>query len=235
MGSPHIAVYSASKHAGDRVDRSVAWESAPAPAFGDQLRLPRPDRQPHAHDHPPGPHAAATHRRRTDKIVDRIPARRLGLGVRSRRHRRLPRLRRCELRLGLAYTVDGGRTGCLTSITNEARNDARRTDADAAAVYEAFKDANRPPYETLTAPEARADYLRARFATNPTPRSSIGQPDHDPRPARGDPGTRLHAEEAAPIERTGALPGVPPRRRLRDRRPQFPRTSAAASSPSRAS
>ena len=40
-------------------------------------------------------------------------------------------------------------------------------DADAAAVFEAFKAANRPPYETLSAPEARADYLAARFATNP--------------------------------------------------------------------
>ena len=40
-------------------------------------------------------------------------------------------------------------------------------DADAAAVFEAFKAANRPPYETLTAPEARELYLAARIATNP--------------------------------------------------------------------
>ncbi|OAF19480.1 alpha/beta hydrolase [Bradyrhizobium neotropicale] len=42
-------------------------------------------------------------------------------------------------------------------------------DPDAAAVYKAFQEAGRPPYETLTAPEARAYYLQARFATNPEP------------------------------------------------------------------
>ena len=41
-------------------------------------------------------------------------------------------------------------------------------DADAAAVFDAFKAANRPPYETLTrAGSARATILQARFATNP--------------------------------------------------------------------
>jgi acetyl esterase len=42
-------------------------------------------------------------------------------------------------------------------------------DPDAAAVYKAFQDAGRPAYETLTAPEARAYYAQARFATNPEP------------------------------------------------------------------
>jgi acetyl esterase len=42
-------------------------------------------------------------------------------------------------------------------------------DPDAAAVFQAFKLANRPPYETLTAPEARQLYLDARVATNPEP------------------------------------------------------------------
>jgi acetyl esterase len=42
-------------------------------------------------------------------------------------------------------------------------------DPDAAAVYKAFLDAGRPPYETLTPREARADYLAARPATNPAP------------------------------------------------------------------
>ncbi|MDE2380470.1 alpha/beta hydrolase [Bradyrhizobium sp.] len=42
-------------------------------------------------------------------------------------------------------------------------------DPDAAAVYKAFQEAGRPPYETLTAPEARASYAQARFATNPEP------------------------------------------------------------------
>ncbi|UVO34006.1 alpha/beta hydrolase [Bradyrhizobium arachidis] len=42
-------------------------------------------------------------------------------------------------------------------------------DPDAAAVYKAFQEAGRPAYETLTAAEARAYYLQARFATNPEP------------------------------------------------------------------
>ncbi|MCK1473325.1 alpha/beta hydrolase [Bradyrhizobium sp. 197] len=42
-------------------------------------------------------------------------------------------------------------------------------DPDAAAVYTAFQEAGRPAYETLTAPEARAYYTQARFATNPEP------------------------------------------------------------------
>jgi acetyl esterase len=42
-------------------------------------------------------------------------------------------------------------------------------DPDAAAVYQAFQDAGRPPYETLTPAEARAYYLAARPVTNPEP------------------------------------------------------------------
>ncbi|MDA9412015.1 alpha/beta hydrolase [Bradyrhizobium sp. CCBAU 45384] len=42
-------------------------------------------------------------------------------------------------------------------------------DPDAAAVYRTFQEAGRPPYETLPPAEARDDYLRARFATNPEP------------------------------------------------------------------
>src|SRR5262245_16763908 len=42
-------------------------------------------------------------------------------------------------------------------------------DPDAAAVYKAFQEAGRPPYETLTPPEAREMYLAARFVSNPEP------------------------------------------------------------------
>ena len=42
-------------------------------------------------------------------------------------------------------------------------------DPDAAAVYKAFQDAGRPPYETLTPAEARAYYLAALPVTNPEP------------------------------------------------------------------
>jgi acetyl esterase len=42
-------------------------------------------------------------------------------------------------------------------------------DADAAAVFKAFQEAGRPPYETLSAAEARAYYLAGRPVTNPEP------------------------------------------------------------------
>jgi acetyl esterase len=42
-------------------------------------------------------------------------------------------------------------------------------DPDAAAVYKAFQEAGRPPYETLTAPEARDYYRNARVVSNPEP------------------------------------------------------------------
>ena len=44
-----------------------------------------------------------------------------------------------------------------------------KLDADAAAVYQAFQEAGRPPYETLTPDEARVFYLQARFVANPEP------------------------------------------------------------------
>jgi len=42
-------------------------------------------------------------------------------------------------------------------------------DPDAAAVYKAFQDAGRPPYESVSPAEAREFYLQARFASNPEP------------------------------------------------------------------
>jgi acetyl esterase len=42
-------------------------------------------------------------------------------------------------------------------------------DPDAAAVYKAFQEAGRPPYETLTPTEARANYLAGRPVTHPEP------------------------------------------------------------------
>ena len=42
-------------------------------------------------------------------------------------------------------------------------------DPDAAAIYQAFQQAGRPAYETLTAPEAREYYRNARDVMNPEP------------------------------------------------------------------
>ena len=42
-------------------------------------------------------------------------------------------------------------------------------DPDAAAVLNAFREAGRPPYETLSPVEARQVYLAGRVVTNPEP------------------------------------------------------------------
>ncbi len=42
-------------------------------------------------------------------------------------------------------------------------------DPDAAAVFKAFQEAGRPPYETVSPAEAREFYLAARFISNPEP------------------------------------------------------------------
>jgi acetyl esterase len=42
-------------------------------------------------------------------------------------------------------------------------------DPDAAAVFQAFQEAGRPPYETLSPAEAREFYLQGRVVTNPEP------------------------------------------------------------------
>jgi acetyl esterase/lipase len=42
-------------------------------------------------------------------------------------------------------------------------------DPDAAAVFRAFQEAGRPPYETVSPAEAREFYSQARFVSNPEP------------------------------------------------------------------
>jgi len=89
LGSPHIAVYSASK--GDRAhqERRVGMH---VDRRARQLRLPRPDRQPDAEHDPAGPQSRQRpHPRREDRGADsRAPAR---TGVGGRLHRRVPCLR----------------------------------------------------------------------------------------------------------------------------------------------
>ncbi|HYW64510.1 MAG TPA: alpha/beta hydrolase, partial [Bradyrhizobium sp.] len=46
---------------------------------------------------------------------------------------------------------------------------AVQLDPDAAAVYKAFQEAKRPPYESVSPAEARQMYLQARFVSNPEP------------------------------------------------------------------
>ena len=99
MGSPRIAVYSASKHAVIGLDQDGGM-GMHGHRRARQLRLPRHDRQPHAQHHPAGPQwrqFAASERQ--DRRPDSGAAARTGL--RGRLHRRLPGLRRGELRLGI--------------------------------------------------------------------------------------------------------------------------------------
>ena len=42
-------------------------------------------------------------------------------------------------------------------------------DPDAAAVFKAFQEAGRPPYESVSPAEARELYLKGRLVTNPEP------------------------------------------------------------------
>src|SRR3982074_2969768 len=42
-------------------------------------------------------------------------------------------------------------------------------DPDAAAVFKAFQEAGRPPYETVSPAEARELYLKGRVVSNPEP------------------------------------------------------------------
>ena len=71
-------------------------------------------------------------------------------------------------------------------------------DPDAAAVFKAFQEAGRPPYETVTPAEARRLYLAGRVVSNPEPPElESATAAGDPRPARRDPGANLHPEEAA--------------------------------------
>ena len=105
-------------------------------------------------------------------------------------------------------------------------------DPDAAAVYKAFQEAGRPPYETVTPAEARELYLAGRVATNPEPPElESAKPLVDPCPARRDPGAHLHAEDAAQDRRRLAVPGVLPRRRLGDRQSRFPRRGVPQAGP----
>jgi len=73
------------------------------------LRLPRPDRQPDAERHHPGSQPRqCTHTQR--KIVERIPARRLGQASEVASIVAFLASDEASYVSGSAYTVDGGRT-----------------------------------------------------------------------------------------------------------------------------
>jgi acetyl esterase len=90
-------------------------------------------------------------------------------------------------------------------------------DPDAAAVFKAFQEADRPAYETLTATEAREFYMQARLVSNPEPPELNSAEPLSILASRRDPGAHLHAEDAQDCERAFAMPGIFSRWRLGDR------------------
>ena len=107
IGSPHIAVYSASKHAVIGLTKSAAMgmhrHRRPR-----QLRLPRHDRQPDAERDLPGPHPGNTPPPH-ERVVERVPARRLGLASEVASIVAFLASDEASYVSGSAYTVDGGR------------------------------------------------------------------------------------------------------------------------------
>jgi NAD(P)-dependent dehydrogenase (short-subunit alcohol dehydrogenase family) len=108
MGSPQIAVYSASKHAVIGLTKSAAWECAGTgvrvncvcPGLIDS-RMLSTILQGRAGGNEPLPH---------DRIVDRIPARRLGQASEVASIVAFLASDEASYVSGSAYTVDGGRT-----------------------------------------------------------------------------------------------------------------------------
>src|SRR5690349_4594012 len=133
-----------------------------------QLRLPRPDRQPDAENDLPGPlgRQRSFAADRKDGRADTGAPARPGLG--GCVNCRIPRFRRGKLCLRLRLHR-GWRPHRRLNQREVFASMPVVLDPDAAAVYKAFQEAGRPAYETLTAPEARAYYAQARFATNPEP------------------------------------------------------------------
>ena len=96
-------------------------------------------------------------------------------------------------------------------------------DPDAAAIYQAFQDAGRPAYETLTAPEAREYYRNARPVVNPDPLAlELNKPLSIPAPHGAIPARIYTPKTLRKRQRPRAVPGVLSRRGLGDRRPRHP-------------
>ena len=108
MGSPHIAVYSASKHAVVGLTKSAAWEctgsgvriNCVCPGLIDSRMLSAIFQGRFGGNAPPP----------MDKIVERIPARRLGLASEVASIVAFLASDDASYVSGSAYTVDGGRT-----------------------------------------------------------------------------------------------------------------------------
>jgi len=80
-------------------------------------------------------------------------------------------------------------------------------DPDAAAVFKAFQEAGRPPYETVSPTEARELYLKGRFVSNPEPPELVSvEPLTIPSPAGSIP-ARVYTP-TRPRKVNGLAPGL---------------------------
>jgi len=80
-------------------------------------------------------------------------------------------------------------------------------DPDAAAVFKAFQEAGRPPYETVSPTEARELYLKGRFVSNPEPpKLASVEPLTIPSPAGSIP-ARIYTP-TRPRKVNGLAPGL---------------------------
>ncbi len=185
IGSPDIAVYSASKHAVIGLTKSAALECAGTgvrvncvcPGLIDSRMLsaiiegrnpgnaPVPNEQDRGADS--GAPARPGFRGRLHRGVPRLRRGQLCLGLRLHRRRRTNR--------GLLIVIPGAMQGIEPGNDKVQYQTGLLTmpvtlDPDAAAVFKAFQEAGRPPYETLTPAEgARVLFGRPAFVTNPEP------------------------------------------------------------------
>ena len=247
MGSPRIAVYSASKHAVIGLTKTAAWEctgtgvrvNCVCPGMIDSRML-------------------STILQGRTEAIRRLPTTRSSTGFRrggSDRPRRSPPSSPSWPPTRGATSRDrptpsmaaepphdrhsGARVGAnpenaeifRVRCWRIDRNDSSKKgptmpvilDPDAAAVFKAFQEAGRPPSRPLGISRPAGSISPA--ASSPTRnRRSLHRtkPLSIPVPARNDPRAHLHAEKSEAERRSGASAGVLSRRRLGDRRSRFP-------------
>src|ERR1700694_3866590 len=103
----------------------------------------------------------------TPSMVDGSPAKDRHSGATRSGEPGISRFRVCASRI-----PESQRWMCLKSKglnTNRPSLMPVTLDPDAAAVFKAFQESGRPPYETVSPNEARELYLKARFVSNPEP------------------------------------------------------------------
>ena len=225
IGSPHIAVYSASKHAVIGLTKSAAWEctgtgvrvNCVCPGMIDSRMLSaiiqgRSRRQ-----------RAAAERARSSSAF-----RRAGWDRRPRSPRSSHSLPPTKQAMSPAPpTPSTAAAPPPDTLQPKSRGSVRMPvvlDPDAAAVYKAFQEAGRPAYETLTPPEAREFYQSGALRQQSRSRRELesAKPLSIPAPHGAIPARIYTPKTLAQDGWPRAVPGVLPRRRLGDRQSRYP-------------